>query len=66
VTGIERRPDGSLGLAEEGTLIRCPWHKWDFHISTGTCPVDTHMRVRRYDVRTDGEDVVVSLDRAAD
>ena len=27
-------------LGEPGTLIRCPWHKWDFEIATGTCPAD--------------------------
>ena len=65
VTAIEHGADGRLGLGPEGTLIRCPWHKWDFDISTGTCPVDGHMRVRRYAVRVDGDDVVVSLDSAA-
>jgi nitrite reductase/ring-hydroxylating ferredoxin subunit len=65
VTAIERRADGTLELGPEGTLIRCPWHKWDFDVSTGTCPVDAHMRVRRYAVRVDGDDLVVSLDRPA-
>ena len=63
VTAIERRPDGTLDLGPEGALIRCPWHKWDFDIATGTCPVDGHMRVRTYTVRRDGDGVVVSLDR---
>jgi nitrite reductase/ring-hydroxylating ferredoxin subunit len=64
VTSIERRADGTLDLGPEGALIRCPWHKWDFDIATGTCPVDGHMRVRTYAVRPDGDGVVVSLDRA--
>jgi nitrite reductase/ring-hydroxylating ferredoxin subunit len=64
VTGIERRPDGGLELGREGTLIRCPWHKWDFDIASGRCPVDAQMRVRTYAVRRDGDEVVVSLDRA--
>ena len=64
VTGIERRPDGALELGREGTLIRCPWHKWDFDIASGTCPVDGQMRVRTYSVRREGDEVVVSLDRA--
>jgi nitrite reductase (NADH) small subunit len=63
VTGIERYPDGSLDLGAKGALIRCPWHKWDFDIATGICPVDAHMRVRTYPVRVEGQDVVVSLDQ---
>jgi nitrite reductase/ring-hydroxylating ferredoxin subunit len=63
VTDIERLPDGTLALGEPGTLIRCPWHKWDFEIATGTSPADPAMRVRRYVVREDGKEVVVSLDR---
>jgi nitrite reductase/ring-hydroxylating ferredoxin subunit len=65
VTDVERRPDGTLELGQEDSLIRCPWHKWDFDISTGTCPADARMRVRRYAVRRDGDDVIVSLDRVA-
>jgi nitrite reductase/ring-hydroxylating ferredoxin subunit len=65
VTAIERRPDGTLGVGEAGALVRCPWHKWDFEIATGRCPVDPQLRVRRYAVRRDGEDVVVSLDAPA-
>ena len=63
VTAIVRRSDGTLELGEQGTLIRCPWHKWDFDIVSGTCPVDAQMRVRTYSVRRDGDEVVVSLDR---
>ena len=48
--------------------MRCPWHKWDFDIATGRCAVDARLRVRRYPVRVEGEELVVSLDaaRAAD
>ncbi|MDX6594114.1 MAG: hypothetical protein QOJ13_3310 [Gaiellales bacterium] len=63
VTDIVRAPDGTLELGEPGALIRCPWHKWDFEIATGRCPSDAQMRVRRYGVRRDGEDVIVSLDQ---
>ena len=44
------------------SIVRCPWHKWDFEIATGRCTVDSNLRVRRYAVRRDGDDLVVSLD----
>ncbi len=62
VTDIRVASDGKLELGEEGALIRCPWHKWDFEIATGACPADGQMRVRRYGVRRDGDGLIVSLD----
>jgi nitrite reductase/ring-hydroxylating ferredoxin subunit len=61
VTGIELR-DGRPALGPPGALVRCPWHKWDFEIATGRCPVHPRLRLRRYAVRVDGDDVVVSLE----
>jgi nitrite reductase/ring-hydroxylating ferredoxin subunit len=61
VTPIEVR-DGSLELGTRGSVLRCPWHKWEFEIATGRCLVDDRLRVRRYAVEVDGDDVVVSLD----
>jgi 3-phenylpropionate/trans-cinnamate dioxygenase ferredoxin subunit len=41
--------------------VRCPWHKWEFDIATGRSLVDARLRVRRYAVRIDGGEVVVTL-----
>ena len=57
--GVDR---GELTVGEPDSVIRCPWHKWEFDIATGRCTVDEHLRVRRYAVRIEGDDVVVSLD----
>jgi nitrite reductase (NADH) small subunit len=61
VTGIEVR-DGELATGHAHALVRCPWHKWDYEIATGRCAVHPRLRVRRYAVRSDGDDLVVSLD----
>jgi nitrite reductase (NADH) small subunit len=45
------------------SIVRCPWHKWEFEIATGRSLVDSRLRVRRYAVRLDGDDVVVTLDQ---
>jgi nitrite reductase (NADH) small subunit len=50
------------GSAIEATLLRCPWHKWDYDPTTGVCPVTPKFRLKRYHVWEDGDDVVVSLD----
>jgi nitrite reductase (NADH) small subunit len=46
----------------DASLLRCPWHKWDFDPVTGVCRVAPKYRLRRYHVWEDGRDVVVSLD----
>lgn len=60
-TPIEAGPSG-LQLGRAHSIVRCPWHKWEFDIATGRALVDDKLRVRRYAVRLDGDDVVVSLD----
>ena len=54
--------EGELAIGERDSVVRCPWHKWEFDIATGRCTVDERLRVRRYAVRLDGDVVVVSLD----
>jgi nitrite reductase/ring-hydroxylating ferredoxin subunit len=62
-TPIEVR-DGELTLGNRASLLRCPWHKWEFEIVTGQCVVDPRLRVRKYAVRVEGDEIVVSLDHA--
>lgn len=49
-------------------LLRCPWHKWDFEIATGRCVVHPRLRIRRYRVEREGDELVITLQhpRAAD
>ena len=61
VSAVEGVGDAAR-VTREGALVRCPWHKWDFDIATGRCAVDPRLRVRRYPVRVDGGELVVSLD----
>jgi nitrite reductase/ring-hydroxylating ferredoxin subunit len=54
--------DGELTTGEPASVVRCPWHKWEFEIASGRCVVDERLRVRRYTVLVDDDGVVVSLD----
>ena len=60
---VDRRPRtaSSCSARRNGTL-RCPWHKWEFDIASGRALADDRLRVRRYAVRVDGAEIVVSLD----
>ena len=57
--GVE---NGVLATGAPNSVLRCPWHKWEFDIASGRCLVDDRLRVRRYSVRVDGDTVVVGLD----
>jgi nitrite reductase (NADH) small subunit len=56
---------GRPALGQRASIVRCPWHKWEFEIATGRCLVDEKLRVRRYAVRTERNEIVVSLDQPA-
>jgi nitrite reductase/ring-hydroxylating ferredoxin subunit len=48
-------PD-QLRRVREGRVLRCPWHQWEFDVTTGQNLADPNRRVRTYEVDvTDGE-----------
>jgi nitrite reductase/ring-hydroxylating ferredoxin subunit len=54
---------GEIALGPLGSIVRCPWHKWEFDIASGRSLVDERLRVRRYAVRIEGDEIVVALDQ---
>lgn len=53
---------GPLGEGElDGTTIRCPWHLWEFDVTTGACLNAPGMCVRTYPVRLQDGRVLVAL-----
>lgn len=52
-TTLPSRP-GEYVLARKGEIIRCPWHGWEFDITTGRSIFNPHRtRVRSYDVQVE-------------
>ena len=53
---------GPLG---EGTLtgasVMCPWHGWEYDVTTGACAMDDAIKVQTFSVKIDGEDVVITV-----
>lgn len=61
-TTLPSRP-GEYRLGLEGRVLRCPWHAWEFDITTGGSLFDPRTcRVKSYDVAV--EKVVVETFRA--
>lgn len=45
------------------SILRCPWHGFEFSLESGQALVENDngkfLRLRKFDVETDGEDIVV-------
>ena len=53
---------GPLGEGElEGSIVTCPWHGWQYDVTTGANTMDESERVDRYDVRVEGDAVLVAV-----
>ena len=44
----------------EGTTVTCPWHAWCFNLTDGRRTFSAFKGVAAFEVRVDGEDVLVS------
>lgn len=54
----EFAPDipGQLRHVREGRIVRCPWHQWEYDITTGQTVADPRKRIRMYQIDVaDGE-----------
>ena len=53
---------GPLG---EGTLsgssVTCPWHGWEYDVTSGACQMDPSIVQQRFEVKVEGDDLLVSL-----
>lgn len=48
------------GIAEGGKLV-CPWHGWQFDLVTGRSEQNTALGVAVYELKIEGDDVLVRL-----
>ena len=48
---------GEYRFQRQGEILRCPWHGWEFDITTGLSVFNPHRtRVRRYEVTVERPD----------
>lgn len=45
----------------EGEIVVCPWHEWEFDVTTGRALHDPRQRVKTYPVVVEGDDIVLYL-----
>ena len=53
---------GPLGEGElDGKTVICPWHGWRYNVTTGENELVPDLPTEKYDVKIDGEDILVDL-----
>jgi nitrite reductase/ring-hydroxylating ferredoxin subunit len=45
----------------EGFVVACPWHGWTYDVRTGISPEDPECAVQRYEVRIEGDDLLIEV-----
>ena len=51
---------GPLGEGDiHGNVVACPWHGWQFDVTTGECVKNPAAKVEVYQVKVDGENITV-------
>jgi 3-phenylpropionate/trans-cinnamate dioxygenase ferredoxin subunit len=49
---------GQVEWTRDGEILRCPWHRWEFDITTGLALIDpARVRVKSYEVTVEPEPV---------
>ena len=53
---------GSLseGFLESG-VVACPWHGWQFQLTSGECLTDPGICQTKYEVKIEGDDVLIGV-----
>ncbi|MGH9448614.1 MAG: Rieske (2Fe-2S) protein, partial [Terriglobia bacterium] len=53
---------GPLGEGDlSGKVVTCPWHGWEYDVSTGEKCGDSSMQVATYPVQVEGNDIKVEV-----
>ena len=62
INGVCMHESGPLGEGElEGQVVTCPWHGWQFDVTTGKVVQNPTIGVESYPVEVRGEDVFVDV-----
>ena len=53
---------GPLGEgALSGKTVTCPWHGWEYDVTSGACTMNTAIKNQTFPIKVEGEDILVSV-----
>ena len=62
ITGLTRSTAGfGYAYGDEGRILRCAWHGWEFEIETGRAVADPKMRAKTFPVTLEAGEIVVHI-----
>lgn len=62
IDGICAHAGGPIGDgALQGCIVTCPWHGWQYDVSTGAMCLNEQIRLESFAVKLEGELVLVEL-----
>jgi len=45
----------------DGTTLTCPWHGWQYDLTTGQSTINPNARLSCYETKVEGEDVLIGV-----
>ncbi|MEX0865875.1 MAG: Rieske (2Fe-2S) protein, partial [Pirellulales bacterium] len=61
--GVCPHQGGPLGKGElSGCIVTCPWHGWQFDVTSGQHQISPSIRQPAFEVRQDGDSVLVRIE----
>lgn len=54
---------GPLGQgALEGEVVTCPWHGWQYKVTSGEAIFNPDIKVQRFETKVEGDDIIVGFE----
>lgn len=60
-TALPAHQRGEYVYGQEGRILRCAWHGWEFEVETGRCLSDTKVRAKTFAVTVEDGEVVIHV-----
>lgn len=45
----------------EGKVVTCPWHGWQFDVTTGVCIFNDSIKQETFQVKEEGDDILLEV-----
>ena len=45
----------------DGKYLICPWHGWEYDITTGQCEIETTLHQQKYPLKIEGDEIWVRI-----